>query len=392
MAERAESKFDWLTDRDTSESDREATAPDGRVPNYDPPSHDYPPDALFEGRFPLSFTTTIALLAVLASVASVVRVGFPDTGIPYNYPLFAGAVYVVAVLFVLRRFHAIFDETKKDLANILERTEADKAIFDRDSDVTPPQLVAEVERIMDLAFHPVAIFVGGLVGGVFALVVMGALDVFDSYPYLYLNYAYGAGHGFFYGPLFGSVYLIHKISNDYIIDVDILAPDGVGGYRNVGEAIVDLISYGILLVTLDFVILSSVSFLDRPTFRTAALVVYGLMLSGLLALTVYGVLSLRKRLLAIRERKTDAMREKFKAIEVSYWRKLDGNESPEPEATHIATMNTMFERLQSMALWPVSLSGFTKLAASTLGSLAIAAIEMWITSGETPEVLVWLPL
>jgi hypothetical protein len=323
-------------------------------------------------------------------VASVVRVGFPETGIPYNYPLFAGVVYVVAVLIVLRRFHAIFDETKRNLANVLERTEADKVIFDREHDIDAPELVEEFEATMDWAFRPWYIFLGGLVGGVFTLVVMGALDVFDSYPYIFLNYAYGAGHGFFYPPLFGSVVLVHRISNNYIIDVDILAPDGVGGYRGIGEAIVNLIVYGISLVTLDFVILSSVSFLDRPMFRIAAFAVYGLMLGALLVLTFYGVMSLRRGLLTIRERKVDAMREQFKTMEVNYWQKLDRYESPEPEATHIETMNTMFEKLQSMALWPINLAAFAKLFVSVLGSLAIAALKTWLTTGEVPAVVSWL--
>lgn len=126
-------------------------------------------------------------------------------------------------------------------------------------------------------------------------------------------------------------------------------------------------------------------------FLDGALVIYGLMLGFLLVLTLYGVLSLRSRLLEIREYNTEKMREQFKAVELNYWRKLDRNESPEPEATHIETMNTMFERLQSMALWPISLSGFTKLAATTLGSLAITVIESWITSGKTPAAVSWLP-
>lgn len=372
------------------DSETEASEAGGNVPDYESSSHAYPPDALFEGRFPLSFTATVALLAIFASIVSILRVGFPETGIPYNYPLFAGAVYVVAVLFVLRRFHAIFDETKRNLAVVLERTKADKALFDREDDTTPAELVAEVERIMNLAFHPFVIFVGGLVGGVFALAVMGILDVFDSYPYLFLNYAYGAGHGFFYGPLAGSLLLIHRISNRYIIDVDILAPDGVGGYREVGEAIVNLITYGIILVTLDFVILSSVSFLNRPMFQSAVFVLYGLMLGTLLVLTLYGVFSIRRRLLTIREWKIDVMREKFKTMEVNYWRKLDRYESPEPEATHIETMNTMFEQLQSMALWPINIAAAVKLIASTLGSLAIASLEWWITHGDPPAVLSWL--
>lgn len=337
--------------------------------------HEFPPDAFFRRYFPFSFTQAFVALAIIATVVDFVRVGNPNTGIPYNYPLLAGLVYIVAVLFILRRYHRIFDETKGELVDVLERSEAARVVFERDSDLSPRQVAQEIDAVMDWAFHPFVILGGGLIGGVFALAVMWRLAVFDAYPYLLMNYAYGAGHGFFYGPIAGSVYLIVKITRSYIVDIDILAPDHVGGYKKIGEAIVSLVVYGIFLVTLDFVILSSVSFIDRPLFQVAVFALYVLMLLFLLAVTVIGIYSLRRRLLSIREARMTELREQFKDIEARYWQKLQRDESPQPEADHIQTMTTMFQQLDSMELWPINPPTFVKLAASTGGSVLVAAYQ-----------------
>ncbi|MFC7079580.1 hypothetical protein [Halorussus caseinilyticus] len=353
-------------------------------PNLEEVDHDYPPDEFFDRYRLVSFTRLFVLLAFLATAASLFRVGNPDTGIPYNYPVFVGFVYVVAVIFVLRRFHGIFDETKTELVDIFERTTEGEIVFERDSDITGDEMRREINRIMNYAFHPYFVFFGGLIGGVFALAVMWGLDVFDSYPYLLLNYAYGAGHGFFYAPFIGSVVLIKRISNEYIVDIDVLDPDGVGGYRDIGDAIISLIIYGIFLVTLDFVILSSVSFTGRPVFQVAVFTLYAGMLAFLLGLTVFGVYSLRKRLLTIRERKTDFMREQFETVEARYWKKLRDGDPPDPESDHIQTMQTMFDQLYSMELWPINLASFARLAFSAGSSAAIAAYKAGLVSLPAP--------
>lgn len=335
-------------------------------------SHEYPPDAVFREYIGISFTLLFVLLAIGAVVIDLVRVGHPDTGIPANYPLYLGGVYIIAVLFVLRRFHATFDNSRDELLAILERTEADSAMFERDSDVDADQINQEVNAVLSVAFSPIVIIGGGLVGGVFALGVMWAMDVFQYYPYLLLNYAYGAGHGFFYGPLLGSIYLLYRVTTAYIVDIDVLDPDGVGGYGDIGDAIITLIIYGIALVTLDFLILSSVTFVDEPLFQAAVFTMYAGMIVVLLGLALVGVLAIRRRLLAIRAHKTDRMRAEFKAIEERYWEKLDRGEPPDPEAGHIETMDTMFERLHNMALWPINLVSLSRLLASTGGSAIIA--------------------
>lgn len=358
--------------------------PDVVEQNYDEndgENHQYPPDKYWKDRFGLSFTWLFILLAFLAMAVSLLRVGNPDTGIPYNYPVYVGFIYIVSVLLILRRFHGIFDETKTELVEVYERTtEGNRTtegepIYERDSEITDEKMREQINELMDYAFHPYLIFLGGLIGGVFALAVMWALDVYDSYPYVMLNYAYGAGHGFFYAPLVGSIVFIKRISNEYIVDIDVLDPDGVGGYRDIGDAIISLIIYGIFLVTLDFVILSSVSFIGRPAFQVAVFSLYLGMLAFLLGLTVFGVYSLRKRLLTIRERKTDFMRRQFETVEARYWKKLQNDEPPDPESDHIQTMQTMFDQLHSMELWPINLASFARLVFSAGSSAAIAAYK-----------------
>lgn len=333
---------------------------------------EYPPDAYFKRVIGVSFTWLFVALAVVATIGDYLLFGNPDTGIPYNYPLPAGLLYIIAVLFILRRFYATFISAKEELLSIIDRSSADNVVFDRDSDVTPEQINEEVNAVMSVAFSPITILVGGFVGGVFSLGVMWAADVFQYFPYMMMNYAYGAGHGFFYGPILGSVYMIYKLSTEYIVDIDILDPDGVGGYGDIGTAIINLIIYGIFLVTLDFVILSSVTFVDEPVFQTLVFVLYVVMIAFLLGITVLGILSIRRRLLAIRERKTEMMRDEFKSIEERYWRKLEDNVSPQPESAHIDTMETMYNRLHSMELWPINLASLSRLLLSAGSSGAIA--------------------
>jgi len=334
--------------------------------------HKYPPDQFFKKHIGISFTSLFILLAVLAAVSDYILFGNPDTGIPYNYPLFVGMIYIIAVLFALRKFHSIFNETKYELIEILDRSSADNVLFERQSDVSAQQINDEINYVMDKAFAPITVLVGGFIGGVFGLAVMWLLNAFQYFPHMFMNYAYGAGHGFFYGPIIGSVYLIYKISTEYIIDIDILDPDGVGGYGDIGDAIINLIIMGVFLVTIDFIILSSVTFVDEPLFQAAVFGLYILMIVFLLGLTVFGIIAIRKRLLKIREQKTQMMREEFKKIEKRYWEKLERKESPRPESEHIETMETMFNRLHSMELWPINLASLSRLMASVGSSGAIA--------------------
>lgn len=349
--------------------------------------HPYPPDTIFRERFGFSFTWTLVSLTLLVAALEFIRVGAPDTGIPYNYPLFFGVVYLIAAVFLLRHYHTLIDRAKLEIIDVLELTDLESDILERETDITPAQIETEVHGVLDRAFHPVALLGGWFVGGLFAIVVMWLLGAFEYYPYVLMNFAYGAGHGLFFAPILATIWLVRNAIRAYIVDIDVLDPDGVGGYRQVGNSIVNLISYGIVLVTLDFVVLSSVMFVDEPLFQALVVGLYVLMVVFLLAIAASGIYGLRRAMLSIRDQKTDALREEFRAVESRYYRKLERGESPEPESQHIETMTTMFDQFHSMGLWPINLAAFLRLAATTGASVLIAAYRMGLLSTSSVSLL-----
>ena len=337
--------------------------------------HSYPPDAAFDLPWQFTFSRVLGLFVVLVATIDFLLVGYADTKIPYNYPFFVGVCYLLGAIWVLRRIFTLLDKVKIELVDITARTTADDALYDRKNDITPAEIEAGIESTLDRYFHPAFLLGGALVGGTFAIVVMWLLGVLDEYPYLLLNFAYGAGHGLFYGPLIATAYLVYKISNYYIVDIDIMDPDGMGGYQQIGDSIISLIIYGIILTTVDFIILSSVSFMENTLFLTAVFVLYGLMLSSFFALAVVGVFWIRRRLLDIRAEKTGVMREQFTEVEARFWAKQQRNVDPQPEADTIQTMQVMFDQMHGMELWPINLVSLARLVGSGASSLFIAAYK-----------------
>lgn len=360
-----------------------AVESDRKDPSPQLPDDRYPPDERLDLPAPLTFTRCLVAVAFVAAGVDFLRVGFPETGVPYNYPVFVGVAYFVGVALILRQMFDLFVSVRDELVMLAHRTSVNDVIDIGVDDVPPEEIHSEMNDRIRCAFDPRYIVGGALLSGTFTLSVMYLLGVFDSYPYLLLDLLYGAGHGLFYAPLIGAVLLVWQISQRYITDIDILDPDGVGGYRDIGDAIVSLVVYAILLVTVDFVILSSASFIGEPLFQVAAFALYGAMLLALLALTVVGVLAFRRRLLDIRDLKTAKMREQFMDVEAEYWAKQQRGERTQEEAVNIMTMYTMFHQLHQMALWPINLASFVRLVASVVGSLVVAVLQ----AGLTPVVL-----
>lgn len=336
---------------------------------------EYLPDRLLALPTPLSFTRLLIAFAIIAAVVDLARVGDANTSIPHNYPLFVGVAYFAAVAWVLRRMFHLFASVKWELVDLADRTSVNDIIDIGVYDVSPETIEEEIDDVLGWAFHPKWILGGAVSGGLFAVGVMWWLDVLDAYPYVIMDFVYGAGHGLFYAPILGAICLVRSISTTYITDIDLLDPDGVGGYRDIGDTIVSLVTYGVFLVTIDFVILSSVSFIEEPLFETAVWALYAGMLAFLLLMTVLGIWAFRRRLLAVRELKTVKMRKQFTAVEASFWEKQGSDASTQEEAVNIVTMYAMFQQLHGMALWPIDLPSLARLVVSFGTSLLVAAVE-----------------
>jgi len=353
-------------------------------------SHDYPPDEWFQSRVGTSFTRLFAVTVIAAGVTDLVVFGFPDTGVPFNYPLPLGVLYLLLTVWALRKFHTVLDSAKIDVANVIERTDLESGFYPRESAISPREIARAVDEELDRAFRPAALVLGGLVGGTFAVALMWHLDGFEYYPYVLTTFLYGAGHGLFYAPIGGTVLLVYRTAENYIVDIDVLDPDGMGGYKRVGDGIVYLINLAIVLVTFDFLVLSSVTFVDEPVFQAAIVLLYVGMLAFLLGFAVWGILRLRRQMLDLRERKTAALREEFTAVEDRYYEKLTNGADPEPESEHIETMITMFDELHGMDLWPINLGAMARIATTTAGSAIVAGFQLDVFGTHTTDFLLRL--
>lgn len=339
-------------------------------------SYKYTPDKLIALPSGLSFSRVLILIIISLSCVDFIIFGLPDGPIPYNYQFLFGIIYLLSAAIILEKMYDQYDLARRELNDISDRT-SDALVTDLEK-VELDKLNREYQSILDIGFHPVVLIGGGLIGGAFVFGIMFLLDVLWAYPHILSDYLYGAAHGLYYGPLAAGVYLVYKISNEYISNIDILAPDGVGGYREMGDALVSTVTYAIYLVTLDSIIISSVSFLDNPLFTKAAVVIYVAMLLFFLIFTLYAVLSIRRRLLDIQERKVDQMRKHFNEAERSFWKKKLNNKSASREAEEILTMYNMFDHLNQMELWPLNLFSFAKLGLSVASSLIVFAFNIGI--------------
>lgn len=333
----------------------------------------YPPDVAlgFDARGG-SFTAACLGLVALAAVLDLVLFGFPETPIPYNYPFFGDVVLLAAVALLLRATHGVMWRAVDELALIAERNREDP--LSPAAHVDGEDVRTELVNVLYLGYHPVVLGGGALAGGALVVGIMAALGVFSAYPYLLLDFGFGAAHGVFLGPAVAGAYLVVRALEEYIVDIDLMDPDGVGGYREIGNGIVTVASYGILVVTLDFLILSSVAFTEFTDFQ---LVVTGLYLLVLVAFSLgsVGITSLvRRKLLAVRDRKVDLMQEAFVRQEHAYWEKQMAGGGL-AEAVHILAMQSMFHQLNRMSLWPINLPSLLKLGASAGFSLLVFLLE-----------------
>lgn len=338
----------------------------------------FPPDEVLDLPGGLTFVRALLAVALLAALVDLYRVGMPTEPFPYSYPFLVGVVYLLVAVPLVRRVHDVFADVRVELVDLAgRRTMVGDSV---DADLTPARIEAEMTRVLGRWFHPAVLVGGAAVGGTFGVAVVSALGVLGAYPHVLTAFAYAAAHGLFYGPLLGGVVLVRRVATEYIVDVDVLAPDGMGGYRAVGDALVSLLTYAVVLVTLDFAVLSSVSFLEEPLFRAAVAGLYGAMLATFVALTAAAVVAIRNRLLALRDRKVAALREEFEAVEETYWDKRRRGEDTRVEAADLRTMRAMFSELDGMSLWPLNVYAVLKLAASVGTSVVVFAIKRGLTA------------
>lgn len=339
----------------------------------------YPPNAVLDFESGHVTSTRLAVAGTLAAaIVDVALFGFPDTVIPYNYPFFGDVLLLVATAGLLPVTHRVLCDVASELTTIIEYNENDPLALQTGYD--PGDVHDELSNALFLAYHPGVLLAGALAGGSFVFGIMYLLGVFPAYPYLLLNFGFGAAHGVFFGPVLGGGYVLYRGYSEYIVDINLLDPDGVGGYRQIGNGIVTLASYGILFVTLDFVILSSVAFTRFTRFQLVVSVLYFLLLTAFAAGTFVTTLAIRRKLIAIRDEKIAKMQRLFNWAENSFWWKYQQRQNSLADAINILTIYAMFHQMSRMDMWPINLYSLTRLAVSVAISIAVFVVrdlELW---------------
>jgi len=335
----------------------------------------YPPSHLLDVAPDRRSTTALLIAAVFAAalVDLTVFVTGP-TVVPYNYPFYFDVALLCLVAVLLQLSHAVLWDMADELVTIIEYNRDDPLSLSRD--LEPEAVWTELENVLFLAYHPAVVAVGGIVGGLLVTSIMYALGVFDAYPYLVMNFGFGAAHGVFFGPVAGMLYVAWRSYTAYIVDINLLDPDGVGGYRQIGNGIVKLATYGISIITVDFVILSSVGFTRYTQFQIVVSVLYFLLLSGFIVGTLGVTVLFRKRLLAIRDEKVDIMQRLFIPVENGFWRKALDGENNFSEAMHIISMFAMFHQMDKMNMWPINVYSLFRLTVSIGFSLTVYYVQL----------------
>lgn len=333
----------------------------------------YTPDtvSVFRSR-DWSFSRFCLGLVVLFLATDLLVFGFPETSIPYNYPFFVTVVLLLVTTGILRSSHGVVWRSIDELVHINERNLDDPLALT--NGVDPEGIRIELENALHLGYHPAVLLVGAVAGGLLIIGLMSILEVFAAYPFLFMNFGFGAAHGVFIGPVASIVYIVSRALQRYLNDIDLIDPDGVGGYRDVGNAIVTMATYGILLITIDFVVLSSVAFTEFTEFQRIVTGLYLVLLATVVVGAVVITSLIRRRLLDIRDRKVDVMQHAFGQHEHRYWKKQQSGQGMS-EALHILAMQSMFHQLNRMNLWPINLPSLIKLLASVGFSLFVFSVE-----------------
>lgn len=333
----------------------------------------FPPDDLLELPAPLSFARLLAALALVAAAADAARVGYPYTGIPYNYPAAGAVLYALLAIRVLGRVHAALDTAGRDLAAIARRTTAEATLRPRSID--HETITGEFASIREQAFHPAVLLGGAAIGAGVAVWAVFRLGLTVAYPYHGVTAIYGAAHGLFVAPAVAAVVLGARIADRYAVGFDAAAPDGAGGYRRVGRALATVVADGTVLVSLDLAVVASVGYV-RPGFLSAALGAYGLSLVLLFALAVAGTVAIERRLRCIRDRTAAAMRGRFDEAAAEFWDATARGGDPVPAGDAIRTMAALFDHLRRSSPWPLGRWSVARLLGAATLAILVAAVVL----------------
>lgn len=342
-------------------------------------SHEFPLQRYFSSIPYLSSIPFLTLrragTGVVAIIALLELINLQSTPIQFNYPLFFDVILVYTVLYILQSLHKQLDQAKSELIALARISESRPNISDEEvpdeSDIRNT-----FEDRFDWALDPRRMGACAFLLGVIVLVIMAALDVLHAYPYLIMNFLYGAAHGLMLPFLFIVLPLLKIVPDQFMNDINGMDPSGVGGYSEVGESIAKAAWYGTILINLDFIILGSVAFLESNQFQTVILGIYITELLLLFGFTLGGTLRVRNVLKDVRDRRIRELQWQFGLSEGNFLLEDPNIGQDTDEMLEIITYTLIFDKLNSMNLWPINIAWWTRFIGSVIATVSVILIQL----------------
>lgn len=314
----------------------------------------------------IAFTVIVAVLDVILNFGS-------STEIPYDYYAIASFLHIIVVAHFFPKVYDIGRMFAEELAEITDNQPSNVTAIE--TELTGDDIRTQMQELLSQAFAIKWVILGGIATATLGIVGGFLTGLFDVISYWLIGALFLFAHGLFFIPAAFGVLIVNKITNEYITDIDVISPDGVGGYEEIGNGIITVASYALFLTTLDFIVISAISYTPSSSLQAVVGAAFGMWVILVLSYIVYVIVSIRSRLMEIRDVKFQKLKSQFKGTETAYWSKQSGSEDRRQEALDMMAMRSMFNELNQMDLWPVNIVSLTKMSASTAFSIVVFAVD-----------------
>ena len=223
----------------------------------------------------------------------------------------------------------------------------------------------------------------GIIGGFFVCLVIYFSGVVEEYPHMIFHFFFGFNHGI--GLLIGlkAYSFCKKVGSSYIKTIDILDPDGMGGFKKISKTFENSIFLFIFGIILDTLIL-------YPTFNDNS-DIFKIITKLLLSLTLFissSILMLSffriwKTLEKEKQKKIEFITKYYNEAERRFWKNLSDGSDVSADSLALISMNEMFEKINNVKMWPlykIFLKAILLVSALMIFFLKISA-ESVITTG-----------
>lgn len=202
-------------------------------------------------------------------------------------------------------------------------------------------------------FNPKNFLKSGIIGGFFVCLIVYFSEVVEEYPYMIFHFFFGFNHGI--GLLIGlKVYsFCEKVGSNYIKTLDILDPDGLGGFNKISKTFENSIFLFIFGIILDTLILYPTFNDNSDIFKiiTKSLLFLALFISIFIIIISY--FRIWNTLEKEKQKKIKFITKYYNEAERRFWKNLSDGSDVSADSVALICMNEMFEKINNVKMWPL---------------------------------------